>query len=89
MALFTPFRVGNCALSNRVVMSAMTRTRMDPATDLPNDLVATYYEQRSNPGSLIISEGSVAHYHIRPALDAIPDLGEHRPASCTLSQYCQ
>ncbi len=38
-------------------MSAMTRLRNDPITEQPNDLVATYYEQRSNLGSLIVSEG--------------------------------
>eukprot|EP00884_Botryococcus_braunii_P015922 jgi/Botrbrau1/3012/Bobra.0070s0010.1 len=57
MALFKSLQVGPCQLRNRIVMSAMTRLRNDPITEQPNDLVATYYEQRSNPGSLIVSEG--------------------------------
>lgn len=53
--LLSPYRLGNIELKNRVVMSPMTRNRSVGNT--PNDLVATYYEQRSEAG-LIITEGT-------------------------------
>jgi N-ethylmaleimide reductase len=53
--LFSPYKLGNIELKNRVVMAPMTRSR---ATDnIPNELIATYYEQRSSAG-LIITEGT-------------------------------
>lgn len=52
--LFRPFTLGSLDLPNRAVMSPMTRSR---ATDnVPNDLMAEYYRQRSEAG-LIITEG--------------------------------
>ncbi|MDR0736707.1 MAG: alkene reductase [Zoogloeaceae bacterium] len=54
--LFTPVRIGRHTLANRLVMAPMTRSRIDDATGLPDDLVATYYAQRASAG-LIISEG--------------------------------
>ncbi|CAM2172764.1 N-ethylmaleimide reductase [Burkholderia latens] len=53
--LFTPVRIGNLPLSNRMVMAPMTRSRADDA-GVPDDIVATYYAQRSSAG-LIITEG--------------------------------
>jgi N-ethylmaleimide reductase len=53
--LFSEAKLGSLSLQNHLVMSPMTRNR---ATDnLPNDLMATYYEQRSSAG-LIITEGT-------------------------------
>lgn len=53
--LFDSFKLGNITLQNRVVMAPLTRSR---ATDnIPNDLMATYYAQRSGAG-LIITEGT-------------------------------
>ncbi len=53
--LFDSFKLGNITLQNRVVMSPLTRSR---ATDnIPNDLMAKYYSQRSGAG-LIITEGT-------------------------------
>ncbi len=52
--LFSEFKLGEITLKNRVVMAPMTRSR---ATDnIPNDLMAEYYEQRAGAG-LIITEG--------------------------------
>jgi len=52
--LFTPYKLGNLELKNRVVMSPMTRSRA--IGNIPNDLMATYYGQRAGAG-LIITEG--------------------------------
>lgn len=53
--LFTPTRLGRIDLKNRVVMSPMTRSRA--IGNVPNELLTTYYRQRSNAG-LIITEGT-------------------------------
>lgn len=53
--LFTPKKLGKLNLTNSIVMAPMTRSR---ATDnIPNDLMAEYYRQRSAAG-LIITEGT-------------------------------
>jgi N-ethylmaleimide reductase len=55
-ALLSPTKIGTISLKNRVVMAPMTRSRT--VTDnIPNDLMAEYYEQRSGAG-LIITEGT-------------------------------
>ena len=54
MKLFESFDLGNTTLSNRMVMAPMTRSRA--IDNLPNDLMAEYYGQRSTAG-LIITEG--------------------------------
>jgi N-ethylmaleimide reductase len=53
--LFTPGKVGSTVLKNRIVMSPMTRCRA--IGNLPNELMAEYYRQRSGAG-LIITEGT-------------------------------
>lgn len=53
--LFTPEKVGSSELKNRVVMAPMTRCRA--IGNVPNDLIAEYYKQRSGAG-LIITEGT-------------------------------
>eukprot|EP01026_Neomeris_dumetosa_P048945 TRINITY_DN42478_c0_g1_i3.p1 TRINITY_DN42478_c0_g1~~TRINITY_DN42478_c0_g1_i3.p1 ORF type:complete len:376 (-),score=36.36 TRINITY_DN42478_c0_g1_i3:294-1421(-) len=58
MALFSQLKVGTCQLQHRIAMSAMTRTRNDPETEAPREINATYYGQRTTPGSLIVSEGT-------------------------------
>ncbi len=52
--LFTPEKVGSIEVRNRLVMSPMTRCRT--IGNVPNDLMADYYRQRSGVG-LIITEG--------------------------------
>ena len=52
--LFSAYKVGQVELKNRIVMSPMTRSRA--IGNIPNDLMAKYYEQRSGAG-LIITEG--------------------------------
>jgi N-ethylmaleimide reductase len=53
--LFTAAKVGSTSLLNHVVMAPMTRCRA--IGNIPNDLMAKYYEQRSQAG-LIITEGT-------------------------------
>jgi N-ethylmaleimide reductase len=53
--LFTPLQLGSMSLKNRVVMAPMTRCRA--IGNVPNDLMAAYYEQRAAAG-LIITEGT-------------------------------
>ncbi|HPT11605.1 MAG TPA: alkene reductase [Bacteroidales bacterium] len=53
--LFTSYHMGRIALNNRIVMSPMTRSRA--INNIPNDLMAEYYGQRSGAG-LIITEGT-------------------------------
>jgi N-ethylmaleimide reductase len=53
--LFTPEKVGSAMVENRVVMAPMTRCRA--IDNVPNELMAEYYKQRSGAG-LIITEGT-------------------------------
>jgi N-ethylmaleimide reductase len=53
--LFTSKKVGIAELKNRIVMSPMTRCRA--IGNIPNELMAEYYKQRSGAG-LIITEGT-------------------------------
>jgi len=53
--LFNPYKLGNVELKNRIVMSPMTRSRA--IDNIPNELMANYYRQRSGAG-LIITEGT-------------------------------
>ncbi len=53
--LFEPAKVGAIALKNHIVMSPMTRCRA--IGNVPNDLMAEYYKQRSGAG-LIVTEGT-------------------------------
>jgi N-ethylmaleimide reductase len=53
--LFMPHSKAALQLKNHVVMAPMTRSRA--IGNVPNDLMATYYKQRSGAG-LIITEGT-------------------------------
>jgi N-ethylmaleimide reductase len=54
--IFTPVRLGEIPLANRIVMAPMTRDRAGPL-DEPTDLMVEYYRQRASAG-LIITEGT-------------------------------
>jgi N-ethylmaleimide reductase len=69
-SLFTPTRLGEIPLSNRVVMAPMTRNR-SPG-HVPNALNAEYYAQRASAG-LIITEGTAPEAMGRGYID-IPGL---------------
>lgn len=53
--LFDPVQLGALSLRNRIVMSAMTRSRAGPG-DTPTALHEEYYRQRAGAG-LIVTEG--------------------------------
>ena len=53
--LFSSFTLGRITLPNRVVMSPMTRCRA--IGNLPNEMMAKYYEARASAG-LIVTEGT-------------------------------
>ncbi|MDR3627350.1 MAG: alkene reductase [Ignavibacteriaceae bacterium] len=53
--LFSEYNLGSIKLKNRIVMAPMTRSRA--INNIPNDIMAEYYKQRSGAG-LIITEGT-------------------------------
>jgi N-ethylmaleimide reductase len=53
--LLTPFKKDNLELKNHIVMAPMARSRA--IDNVPNDLMAEYYGQRTGAG-LIITEGT-------------------------------
>jgi len=55
--LFTPIRLGDIELPNRVVMAPLTRNRAGQPGNVPQPINATYYAQRASAG-LIITEGA-------------------------------
>uniref|UniRef100_A0A0W0GEA9 NADH:flavin oxidoreductase/NADH oxidase N-terminal domain-containing protein n=1 Tax=Moniliophthora roreri TaxID=221103 RepID=A0A0W0GEA9_MONRR len=56
-SLFQPLKLGPLTMRNRIVMSALTRSRSVP-TNVPNGLNVEYYRQRAKGGAgLIITEG--------------------------------
>jgi N-ethylmaleimide reductase len=54
--LRSPFALGDITLTNRAVMSPMTRSRA--IGNVPNDSMAEYYAQRAQDAGLIITEGT-------------------------------
>jgi N-ethylmaleimide reductase len=54
--VFSPYRLGELQLPNRLVMAPMTRNRAAP-DGVPGPLASAYYAQRASAG-LIITEGS-------------------------------
>ncbi len=55
-SLFDPLRIGDIAVSNRIVMAPLTRNRAG-AAQTPTDLTTEYYAQRASAG-LIVTEAS-------------------------------
>lgn len=75
--LFSPFRVGDLTLKNRIIMAPMTR-RFSPE-GIPTDLVARYYRKRAEGGvALVMTEGTYINRSSGQDL-AVPNLYE--PAS--------
>jgi N-ethylmaleimide reductase len=56
MNLFSPIKLGDYSLRNRIVMAPMTRSRADEQ-GVPSDLAVEYYGSRAEAG-LIVSEGT-------------------------------
>ncbi|CDW72532.1 fad fmn-binding family protein [Stylonychia lemnae] len=51
--LFTPIKMGDLILPNRIVMAALTRMRADKKTGIPNELHAQYYSARADSGFIL------------------------------------
>ncbi|MBK1884081.1 alkene reductase [Luteolibacter pohnpeiensis] len=51
--LFSPYRLGKMDLPNRVIMAPMTRCRSSQPGNIPNEMMAEYYGQRSSAGFII------------------------------------
>lgn len=55
--IFEPYSLSGLALSNRLVMAPMTRSRANNEGNVATELIAEYYAQRATAG-LIITEGT-------------------------------
>lgn len=55
--IFEPYNLNGLALSNRMVMAPMTRSRSANPGNVATELTALYYQQRASAG-LIITEGT-------------------------------
>src|SRR5271154_4834324 len=55
--LFTPYRMGDLDLPNRIVMAPLTRMRAGSIDHVPTQIQADYYAQRASAG-LIIAEAT-------------------------------
>ncbi|WP_087020299.1 alkene reductase [Thaumasiovibrio subtropicus] len=55
--LFNEFEFDGFSVANRIAMAPMTRSRTSQPGDVPNEMMATYYQQRASAG-LIITEGA-------------------------------
>ncbi len=56
-SLFSEEKLGNLNLPHRIVMAPLTRSRSSQPGDIPNDMNAEYYKQRSS-AALIITEAT-------------------------------
>ncbi|MBA3848772.1 MAG: alkene reductase [Opitutus sp.] len=63
MQLFTPVRVGDLTLKNRIFMAPLTRVRADER-HVAGDLMAEHYRQRAS-GGLLIAEATMVAGHAR------------------------
>jgi len=55
--LFTPTRLGPYTLKSRIVLPPLTRSRSTQPGNIPNDLMASYYGQRTGAG-FMVTEGT-------------------------------
>lgn len=56
-AFFTPAKLGNHTLKNRIVLPPLTRQRSTQPGNVANELMAEYYQQRAGAG-LLVTEGT-------------------------------
>lgn len=58
--LFEPYTMGNFVLPNRFVLPPLTRSRSSVSGEIPNELMANYYAQRTGAGFLIAEATQVS-----------------------------
>jgi N-ethylmaleimide reductase len=75
--LLTSFQMHDLALSNRVVMAPMTRSRAGERR-VPNDLMKEYYEQRVSSGLIITEATSIS----KQAIGWVENPGIYNEAQC-------
>jgi N-ethylmaleimide reductase len=68
--LFSSIDIGRMALSHRVAMAPLTRSRSEQPGDVPGDLMREYYTQRASKGGLVISEATTISISARGWLGA-------------------
>lgn len=55
--IFTPLKVGDITVANRIFMAPLTRLRSIEPGDIPTELMVKYYQQRASSG-LVITEAT-------------------------------
>ena len=68
-AMFTPLRVGNVTIANRMAMAPMTRQR-SLLDGTPTDLNVDYYRQRASAGLIVSEEGRTTEFLLVPYFGA-------------------
>jgi N-ethylmaleimide reductase len=58
--LFTPVRMGDLDLPNRIVMAPLTRMRAGPIDHVPTALQAEYYAQRASAGPIVAEATAIS-----------------------------
>lgn len=64
--LFQHLNYGPFSLKNRLMLAAMTRCRGNKDTGAPTDVVATYYAQRAESASVVVTESLPIHPYLNP-----------------------
>lgn len=62
--IFTPLKVGEITVANRIFMAPLTRLRSIEPGDIPTALMAEYYQQRASSG-LIITEATQTSFQAK------------------------
>lgn len=57
--IFSPIRVNNCTIKNRLVMAPMGNISMCEETGRPNDMMIKYFEERAKGGVGLITTGLI------------------------------
>lgn len=58
--ILSKFKLGSLELPNRIVLAALTRTRADPKTGVPSDLMVEYYSSRASAALLLTESAPIA-----------------------------
>ena len=57
--LFTPLKIGNLEIKNRIILAPLTRGRAGNSR-MPNELMKEYYSQRASAGFMISEATSIS-----------------------------
>ena len=74
-SLFTPIKINNCVVKNRIVMAPMGNIDMAEETGRPNEMMLKYFEARARGGVGLITTGLIpVSYGIDKSLIELGDL---------------